>query len=209
MHSSISFLSILLAVVNVSGTRHNHKHASNTPDEPEIVNSFKWQRPFPSDDGISMGMEVKCESIATFKASQFKLRDIQHPSPWGGPVETFLGWHPYPGSWEGLDHGGAEREYLMVEYKDVPDPVREWISAQHENKQDDKSRWWMYAVMEKPNHDKKAAMANTDRGVADEDKVLFFPPASLYDILPLWVAKGAECACEYTCTIEKRSREPC
>jgi hypothetical protein len=141
-----------------------------------------------------MNMDTKCEVEKTFKAEQWKLKDLQAPSPWSPAIETFLGWHPYPGSWEGLDPDGDDREFLIMEYTDVPTPVRDWIENQHHNKDNLNSKWWLFGVFEKPG--KKVASVAVGQDVPapkDEDRVVLFAPAAMYEILPLWVGQGSEC----------------
>ncbi|KAH8886646.1 hypothetical protein GQ53DRAFT_596282, partial [Thozetella sp. PMI_491] len=160
-----------------------------------VVKGFKWSCPFPADGSHPMGFEVKCEAKASFFAKQFQLKELQHPSPWAMAVETFVSWHPYAGSWNGEDLGDSNRVYIMVEYKDVPPAVRDWIDATHSDPDTSKDSWWQYAIIDKPNRDTgaDAAIANPHHEVPDEERVLFFAAAALYETAPLWVAKGSKC----------------
>lgn len=150
-------------------------------------------------------MEVPCKVDATFKATQHQLGDLQSPAPWSRAVLTYLGWHPYPGSWEGIDAGGDLRDIVIMEYADVPVAVRDWVDAQHRDKESTKSKWWLYGVFEKPKKDfgkasgiamapaTPVAVGDDAPVIPDADKVLMFAPAALYEILPLWVAKNSGC----------------
>lgn len=150
-------------------------------------------------------MDVPCKVDATFKATQHHLGDLQAPAPWSRAVETFLGWHPYPGSWEGIDAGGDRRDIIIMEYTEVPTAVRDWIDAQHRDKASNKSKWYLFGVFEKPKKDfgkasgiamapaTSVAVGDDAPVIPDQDKVLIFAPAALYEILPLWVAKNSGC----------------
>lgn len=165
-----------------------------------IVKGFDWVRPFPDDGLPPGGFDVPCQAIATFKAHQHKLSDLKKAeSPWAGVVESMINGHMYAGSWDGVDHKHDKREVIMMEYTDVPQPVLDWIDAQQHDSENGKP--WLFSVYEKPRPDtgdgprggepKWAPAKGGD--VRDEDKVLVFPAGAIYEILPLWVAKGSTC----------------
>lgn len=167
-------------------------HGSN------VVSSFKWQRPLPYDNSAPLGMNSLCEVSRTFRGEQHKLRDLQASpgstttSPWEGPVQTYLGWHPYVGSWDGVDEGGDERDLIIMDYASVPLAVREWVEDQHAGRgKNDKSRWWLYGVFNRPKKDFGKA-----GGLGGDHKILLFAPAALYEILPLWVGEDSGCESE-------------
>lgn len=190
----MSLFSALQAASSVTGTvHHSYDYGGHRK-----VHSFKWERPFPYDDSPPLNMDTKCEVEKSFRAEQWKLKDLQAPSPWAPAIETFLGWHPYVGSWEGADPDADEREFLIMEWTEVPRPVREWIENQHANKGNLNSRWWLFGIFEKPSEGEKVAtwpsVAVGERAPAkDEDRVVLFAPAAMYEILPLWVGEGSEC----------------
>lgn len=196
MRPSSSILSAALALqgaASVSGTVHHGYDYGNA----RRLSSFKWERPFPFDNTPPLNMEAKCEAEKKFKAQQWKLKDLQAPSPWSPAIETFLGWHPYPGTWEGIDPDGDDREFLIMEYTDVPTPVRDWIENQRHNKDNLNSKWWLFGVFEKPGKVAPSAVGQETPPEKDEDKVVLFAPAAMYEILPLWVGKGSECEGEF------------
>lgn len=199
--TSILF-SLLLSAAAVRGAKQHDKG-------PIVAKSFTWKLPFQPDGSPPMGMEVPCSVSATFRATQYRLGDLQAPSEWSDPVLTYLGWHPYPGSWDGIDAGGDERDLIIMEYVDVPVAVRDWVDAQHRDRESDKSRYWLFGVFAKAKKDlgkadgvasaaKTPVPVGDDAAVIpDEDKVLIFAPGALYDILPLWVARDGGCEGEF------------
>jgi hypothetical protein len=187
-------LSALQTVSTVSGTVHHGYDYSGL----RKISSFRWERPFPYDDTAPLDMMSKCEVEKSFKAEQWKLKDLQAPSPWAPAIETFLGWQPYVGSWEGADPDADEREFLIMEWTDVPVPVREWIETERVHKDNLNSRWWLFGLFEKPGTGNIQAVwpsvaVGEQQPVRDEDKVVLFAPAAMYEILPLWVGQGSEC----------------
>ena len=162
-----------------------------------IVKDFKWALPFPDDGTPPGGFKVPCQAVGTFQATQHKLADLKKAgSPWAGVVESMINGHTYAGSWDGVDHKHDKREVVMMEYRDVPAPVRDWIDAQQHDAENGRS--WLFSVYEKPkaegvrNSEPKWAPAKGD-DIPDEEKVLIFPAGAIYEILPLWVAKGSNC----------------
>ena len=199
MRLTPALFSALQAASSVSATVHHSYDYSGL----RKISSFRWDRPFPYEDGeyvAPMNMDTKCDVEKTFKAEQWKLKDLQAPSPWAPAIETFLGWHPYVGSWEGADPDADEREFLIMEWTDVPGPVRRWIETEQVHKDNLNSRWWLFGVFEKPGKGKTQAVwpsvavgEQQQEEVKDEDRVVLFAPAAMYEILPLWVGEGTEC----------------
>ncbi|KAL1879698.1 hypothetical protein VTK73DRAFT_6873 [Phialemonium thermophilum] len=177
----ILFALPLLAAAPLAQSTVHHDSGHN-----RVVHSFKWQRAIPYDGSDPMGAEVTCRAERTFHATQYKLRDLQNPSsPWAPAMLNFLGWHPYPGSWDGVDAAGDDREYVIMEYTDVPLPA---------GNQNGDSVSPSSSVPES-----KATMqaGEASAAVPDEDKVVIFAAAALYEILPLWVAKGSPCEADF------------
>jgi hypothetical protein len=170
-----------------------------------VLRHYKFGGPFEKDMGPPYGYVSLCEAEASFKAAEYTTEDLHTPppqglSPWAPAIDAFLKGREYPGHWKGLDDHGDEnshrREYLVMEYADVPRPVRQWIED-HQRKGTDSHKNWMFAVLDKPKGDEKvsttrAAMGSTPDG-GDKDKILFFAAGSIYEILPLWVAEGSKC----------------
>lgn len=194
--------------------------------EHGVVPTFKWSRPFPDDGSDPGGFHVNCKAKKTFHAKMYKLFDLpaQPPgglAPWHDAIEDFMGHSDFMGSWDGVDHKGQEREIVVMEWKDVPLPVRQWIEEQQADPSEGNKRKWYFGVFEKPKEPgerifgtvkpKIAAPAATEspqegqahpthdaqpvKDLKDEDKILVFPAGAIYEILPLWVAQGSG-ACE-------------
>lgn len=163
---------------------------------PGHVKDFHWTRPFPYDNTAPLHTETKCEITRTFRAEQWTLRDLR-ACPWHTAIETYTGWHSYPGSWEGADHGPQQREYLVMDWLDVPAAVRKWVDgAEHHRDRNEgtQGKWWMFGQFERPVSLRRYGNSDGNgTGIRDEDKVLLFAPAVMYEILPLWVAEGSEC----------------
>ncbi|KAL1854026.1 hypothetical protein VTK73DRAFT_8825 [Phialemonium thermophilum] len=186
-----------------------------------VLPSFIWRYPFSADGRAPHGFDAACLAERTFYAQQHRVADLRAPSsPWAPALDQLLSWHSYPGSWDGRHWGSGDhedRDVLIVEYRDVPGAVRKWVAEQHRLRHavDDapverdgrkqESRWWMFGVFSKPKDgveprfldpkipEAAAAAGEEYHEPPDEDKVLLFAPASLYEILPLWVAEGSDC----------------
>jgi hypothetical protein len=204
-----------------------------------VVPSFKWSRPFPDDGTDPGGFHVNCRAEGTFHAKLYKLKDLPLDpptglSPWHDAIEVFLSKRDFMGSWDGVDHKGNDREIVVMEYVDVPGPVREWIEAQQQqtDERDKNGSRWMFAVFEKPKKEgekvyttvrpkvtphpapAEPTSSQQEQGhgqaagqmqerpveaqehtpdIPDKDKIVVFPAGAVYEILPLWVAKGSKC----------------
>lgn len=167
---------------------------------------FPWSDPFASSGEID-GFAPACEAQRTFQASEFLLDDLSLPPPKGlepysGVLKKTLKDKPYPGSWDGVDPHGYDRNLVLMEYADVPATVRAWIERQEiEGTADD----GLLSVFE------RTAKGKTVKGTAkppetprmpgeddpeDKDKVVLFAPGAIYRALPLWVAEGSDCVGE-------------
>lgn len=162
----------------------------------QVLDSFKWADPFGSH-ATPPGFLSTCEATATFRATQHILTDLHKPpplglQPWVDAIKYFFGGRPFPGTWDGVDAHGVEREIIMMEYTDVPGSVKDWIEEQ--KKDTEEGNRFLFAVYDKPKADggKISGQAKRDEG-KDEDKVLLFAAGAIYEILPLWVAEGSEC----------------
>ncbi|KAK4662412.1 hypothetical protein QC763_611320 [Podospora pseudopauciseta] len=186
--------------------------------EHGVVPSFKWSRPFPDDGTDPGGFEVHCKAKKTFRAKMYKLSDLPEDpptglSPWRHAIEDFMDHtKEFMGSWDGVDHKGENREIVVMEYKDVPLEVREWIEQQQrdeETEKPNKKKWW-FGVFEKPQEHGQRIIGTVKptptpvpqgghapdvKDIKLEDKILVFPGGAIYEILPLWVAGGSG-ACE-------------
>ncbi len=180
--------------------------------EHPIVESFKWQRPFPDDDTPPMGFETKCDVHIKLHAKQYKFREFdEHLKPWAATLREFYDRRPYQGHWDGVNEGGDNRDIIMMEWREVPRLVRDWIEKQQSLGKDQDNRW-TYVVLPRPKHTgdtvsasdiirapraasagEPASSATPAPKVKDKDKVLFFQAGATYDILPLWVAHKSKC----------------
>jgi hypothetical protein len=170
--------------------------------EPTKMEDFKWSDPFSSSK--IRKFTPSCSAEATFKAREYLLDDLSEDAPlglsaWADALRKIFKGRAYPGSWDGWDPHGYDRNLLMMEYSEVPIPVREWIEEQERT---DGSGKGLFAVYEKP-RDAQHKIQNVakfpNKGMApalrplDKKKVVMFTPGALYDILPLWVAEKSGC----------------
>jgi hypothetical protein len=192
-------------------------HASINWDiyEKGVVKSFRWMRSFPDDGSEPGGFEVHCRATGSFNAKLYRLSDLplQPPlglAPWHDGIEDFLGKLDYMGSWDGVDHKGQDREIVMMEWVDVPEPVRHWIEEQQRDEREENKKRWFFGVFQKPKTEgeriyttvkpegvRPSGGASEEHRVRDEDKIVVFPGAAAYEVLPLWVSKGSRCEREY------------
>ena len=123
-----------------------------------VVPTFKWSRSFPDDGTDPGGFHVNCRVKRTFHAKMYKLKDLPEPpptglAPWHDAIEDFLAKREYPGTWDGVDHKGQDREVVVMEWLDVPSRVREWIEEQQRSTDPENYKRWMFGVFRKPRHE--------------------------------------------------------
>jgi hypothetical protein len=186
-----------------------------------VVPTFQWSRSFPDDGSDPGGFHVLCRHSASFSAHMYKLKDLgESPptglAPWRAGIESFLKRRDYVGSWDGVDHKGDERELVVMEWGDVPEGVRKWIEEQQRDESEANDRKWLFAVFDKPEpkgegesggegQEQRQKEGEKASEVASTGKIVVFPAGALYEILPLWVAKGS--GCEGKTTLSSRSRK--
>lgn len=178
-----------------------------------VVPTFQWSRSFPDDGSDPGGFHVLCRHSASFAARMYQLKDLADAppaglAPWKGGIESFLKRREYVGSWDGVDHKGNERELVVMEWGDVPEGVRDWIEEQQRDESEANDRKWLFAVFEKPKPkgegengggEQEAGQQQGQKegeklsDVTSTGKIVVFPAGALYEILPLWVAKGSGC----------------
>lgn len=187
----------------------NHGHHGR----PEPGGIFKWASPYPADGTPPRGFSLACQAEATFHARRYTLGELRRPPPGGLlPYAEGIAATPgragyYPGAWGGNDAGGLGREVLVMEYRDVPAPVRGWVEEQQGRDWGDPRRW-MFAVFERarveeggfvydaagaPPGETAVPVASDASVIPDEDKIVVFAAGAIYPILPLWVAEWSEC----------------
>jgi hypothetical protein len=187
-------------------------HGNEERKYPHVAETFNWWYPYHTDGEIPNGFNVTCEAIRVYRAKQYHVKELKD-STWAPALNELLGRHEYLGSWSGMDRGGDERDFIIMEYKDVPKAVKEWVREQHQKEMRDETRKdWLFGIFEKPEpasdgkpakppkwvDEKDATKADTtgDGFVKlpdDKNKVLMFAPAAIHDILPLWGADGTSC----------------
>ncbi|RYP11280.1 hypothetical protein DL765_007832 [Monosporascus sp. GIB2] len=197
---------VLLAALFSTAACLKKKSAQRLQGNPSQMSpeQFPWTNPFGSSE--IEGFSPSCEAKKTFKASEFLLDDLQIAPPlglrpYGDALKNILKDRPYPGSWDGVDPHGYDRNLLQMEYSDVPVKVRDWIEQQVKEETDHVG---LYAVFQKQPKGKKAtttakppeARKTGEADEADKDKVVLFAPGAIYRILPLWAAEGSDCEAE-------------
>lgn len=186
-------------------------HAPKPKVQMTKVEDFKWTDPFA--DRKYKRFTPSCEMTKTFQAYEYQLHDLQLAFPKGlWAFETALkkvfAAREYPGSWGGWDEHQYDRTLLFMDYADMPLKVREWI--EHQERTDGEGKG-LFAVYNKPAEGNKVhdvvAPPPLEKAEAlrplDRKKVVLFAAGALYDILPLWVAEGSECAGQ--CPMRRRN----
>ncbi|KAK7972700.1 hypothetical protein PG996_006920 [Apiospora saccharicola] len=180
------------------------------PGATTATKDFRWKNPFTSSgDGsaaaASSGILLKpsCSATRSFKAHQYLLDDLKEAPPLGlGPyadrLKTFFQGREYPGSWDGLDPHGYDRNVVLMEWDDVPGAVRAWIDEQAQQKKKEKEKTddeeKKKAEKKKEDRSGKGLFAVYRKARAPKDhKVVIFAPGAIYETLPLWVAKDSDC----------------
>lgn len=220
---------LLQGIGQAQGYEKGGKHFINwDAHEYPIVSHWNWHRPFPDHGDPPMGFNTKCNVVKKFQARSYQLGDLRRGEdhvlyPFSDAIEKFIAGRTYPGSWDGVDHGGMQRDLLMMEWRELPLYVRKWIEDNEMRRPDkDDGRSWRFMVFQKK--PKKVAATATETAplrvvptegaepstwklpqVADRDKVVFFAPGQLYPILPLFNAKGGKC--EGKCTKDEPRHE--
>ncbi|KAF1995468.1 hypothetical protein P154DRAFT_500119 [Amniculicola lignicola CBS 123094] len=109
----------------------------------------------------------RCESAASFKASIYTLGQMYPELKTFAPeLKVFYHRQHYPGSWDGVDKHGNDRELIKMDFDTVPFGVKEWIA---------KTKQRRYSVQE---------------------EVVFFAPGAMYSLLPHWVPESEEKGCD-------------
>ncbi|KAK3349783.1 hypothetical protein B0T25DRAFT_249297 [Lasiosphaeria hispida] len=170
--------------------------------KPEKMKDWKWADPFTSSR--IRRFDAACEAEQTFHAREFLLDDLSEAPPLGlspflDALKKVFSAREYPGSWDGIDPHGYDRNLLQMEYSEVPIKVREWIEEQERSEGEGRG---LFAVYEKPVEgqtvSKTVKVSESPVAAAlrplDKKKVVIFAPGALYEVLPLWVAEGSDCA---------------
>ncbi|KAK8102959.1 hypothetical protein PG984_016105 [Apiospora sp. TS-2023a] len=178
------------------------------PGATTATKDFRWKNPFSSGDGSAAAagpdllLKPSCSATRSFKAHQYLLDDLKEAPPLGlGPyadrLKTFFQGREYPGSWDGLDPHGYDRNVVLMEWDDVPEAVRAWIdeqAKQKKKKKEETDEEETKAEKEKEDLSGKGLFAVYRKARAPkEHKVVIFAPGAIYETLPLWVAEDCDC----------------
>jgi len=164
----LPLLPFLAATVLASDPEPSKPSPSEEPTPAGQLWTAQWT---PTD---LSSYSTHCATTTTLKASIYKLGEM-YPKleEWAPQLKVFYNKQLYPGSWEGVDAHGVERELLKMNYEDLPFALREWISK------------------------------NTkQRHFSVQDDIVFFAPGAIYPILPLFVEESGsdqELDCEGMC----------
>jgi len=165
------------------------------------MRDFKWTNPFEHKDIDHF--RPLCGAERTFHAREYLLDDISEEAPRGlaayqTALKAVFNSRQYPGSWDGIDPHGYDRNLLQMEYTDVPVKVREWIEEQERSNGEGKG---LFAVFKKPPAGAHAVTTVKVPEVStppelradDKEKTVLFAPGAIYSTVPLWVADDSEC----------------
>ncbi|KAH6617504.1 hypothetical protein F5144DRAFT_457507, partial [Chaetomium tenue] len=179
-----------------------------TPEQPprlqgkaEKMANWRWPNPFASPEHKKF--TAACDVLKSFRASEFMLDDLAVKAPKGlleyrDALKEVFATREYPGSWEGIDPHGYDRDLLSMDYDDMPLKVREWIEEQERTDGPGKG---LFAVYMRPMpgtrvmHTIKVpeAPVTEEWRARDEVRVALFAPGAVYETAPLWVAEGSKC----------------
>jgi hypothetical protein len=179
-----------------------------TPEQPprlkgkaERMTNWAWPNPFASPEHKKF--TAACDTLRSFQAREFMLDDLAVKAPTGlleyrDALKEVFATREYPGSWEGIDPHGYDRDLLSMDYDDMPLKVREWIEEQERTDGPGKG---LFAVYMRPMpgtrvlHTVKVpeAPVTPEWRARDEVRVAIFAPGALYEVAPLWVAEGSKC----------------
>lgn len=202
------------------------ENAERLPGKPDLIPNWPWRNPFadPNNTRITISSESEassptrfvptCSSQRTFRATEYLLDDLQELPPqglipWVEALRKVFTNRQYPGSWDGVDPHGYDRNMLMMEYVDVPLKVRRWIEEE-EWSETGKGKG-LFAVLAKADVEKGEKIVETATSLREKKKpeneeeeeeewrrgdgsrVVIFAPGAVYENAPLWVAEGSEC----------------
>jgi hypothetical protein len=176
---------------------------------PTKMDNWRWPNPFASSSSSSSGQnknkfDAACEVERTFAAQEFLLDDLAENPPTGllpyrDALRDVFSAREYPGSWDGVDPHGYDRNLLAMGYADVPRKVREWIEDQERRDGPGKGLFAVYNVPMSGTRVLETIKVPAETPVSeewrarDEGRIAIFAPGALYEVLPLWVAEGSGC----------------
>lgn len=180
----------------------NPKSPPRLRGKREKMQNWKWPNPFESPRHSKF--DAACEVERVFSAQEFLLDDLSESGPGGllayrDALKQVFSAREYPGSWDGIDPHGYDRNLLMMGYDEMPLRVREWIEEQERTDGPGKG---LFAVYNRPMPGTRVLhtiKVPAETPVAeewrskDDRRVALFAPGALYEMLPLWVAEGSGC----------------
>ncbi|KAF2203502.1 hypothetical protein GQ43DRAFT_454384 [Delitschia confertaspora ATCC 74209] len=170
--SSSSSSSTSTTPTSASSSVSSSSSPSSTPEEPTPVGKIWSPKWLPTS--LPSTLTTACHARATHTASIYSLGEIYPTlSDFAPQLKVFYNKQHYPGSWDGVDKHGNERELMKMSMEDLPFGVREWMKKEGTQRH--------YSVH------------------PEEGGTVFFAPGAMYPLLPLWVGDevgeelGAEC----------------
>lgn len=168
----------------------------------EKMADWKWPNPFESPRHKKF--DAACEVERLFEAKEYMLDDLSEKGPGGllayrDALKQVFAMREYPGSWDGIDPHGYDRNLLLMGYDEMPLKVREWIEEQERTDGPGKG---LFAVYNRPVSGTRALHTikipaenpvSEEWRERDNRRVALFAPGALYEVLPLWVAEGSGC----------------
>ncbi|KAK3305209.1 uncharacterized protein B0T15DRAFT_191318 [Chaetomium strumarium] len=175
---------------------------------PAKMDNWRWPNPFAHQEKQQQQQEKKfaaaCDVERTFAAREFLLDDLAENPPAGllpyrDALRDVFSAREYPGSWDGIDPHGYDRNLLAMRYADVPLRVREWIEEQERRDGPGKGLFAVYQVPLSGTRVLDTVKVPAETPVSeewrarDEGRIAIFAPGALHEALPLWVAEGSGC----------------
>lgn len=158
------------------------------------VDNFPWSNTMPADGGPLNGYET-CTSATYFNGTQYKVPDMrvappQGLQPWASIINGLFTSRFYPGSWQGVNYKGDQRDLVVMEWRDVPQHAREWVLEQL---RDEEMRLKRFLAVVRKSKDGERVDEESVEGIPDSERLLIIAPGELYNFLPLWVSQNSEC----------------
>jgi hypothetical protein len=169
--------------------------------KPAKMDNWKWPNPFKTP---STKFAPACTASRTFAAREFLLDDLALDPPTGllpyrDALREVFSARQYPGSWDGIDPHGYDRNLLTMKYDEMPLRVREWIEEEERTEGKGKGLFAVYKVPDEGTKVSDTVKVPEESPVDEEwrerdaERVAIFAPGALYEVLPLWVAEGSGC----------------
>jgi hypothetical protein len=173
----LTLLTLLATSVLAStdSTSSSSSAAEAAPSGPAAASAPPTEDPTPVgalwtaawNDSTLAPYTKSCATRTTYRGQIYKLANLYPDLETFAPqLKVFYNKQLYPGSWEGIDRHGNERELIKMDMTDLPWKVREWIKKE-----------------------------STQRHYSVHDDIVFFAPGAIYPILPLWAEDSEDIGC--------------